>query len=84
MMNVQNNRIQTNGTPIITWTDNPNPNISYKVYFRHYDHNTLTWRNLTQIGYYCPGVQYHLASGIYIARFTAGENMLTTKMILSK
>lgn len=60
MMNVQSNCSQAGQRPVLTWTDNPNDAVSYKIYMMMVPNgNTVGNYSPTHIANVAKGVQYY-------------------------
>jgi len=60
MMNVQSNCSQAGQRPVITWTDNPNDAVSYKIYMMMVPNGNTTGNySPTHIANVAKGVQYY-------------------------
>ncbi len=75
MMNVQNNITTVGAVPEITWTDNPNNNVSYKIQTRRYNSEAGYWEPWSSYISVAKGVGYYRKIGSVVNNNASGDGL---------
>ncbi len=75
MMNVQNNITTVGAAPEITWTDNPNNNVSYKIQTRRYNSEAGYWEPWSSYISVAKGVGYFRKIGSVVTNNASGDGL---------